>query len=181
MGFKKTDKTKPVKRVIEGKAYNTATAELVYHTTGNDPIMYEFGDDYWPDEQELYRSRKGGFFILKRDMVFIGEEVGVYYEDVITPCTPDDAQEWLEKYCNEKVEDFFDIEEAGSGETTIALRTTDGLAKHARIMAKIKNQTLNTWLNSLIKEGLKRDINLIKAFKEESQVRENAARKLTNK
>ena len=141
MAFKNTDKTKPVKRVIGGKAFNTATAELIHHTIGNTEVMYDFGGEYYDDEQELYRTRHGAYFILQRDKFsYVGGEIGHDFEDQITPCSPDEAKKWLETYGNEMVEDFFDVQEAGSSETVISLRITDTLAKGARTLAKLKKQ-----------------------------------------
>jgi len=181
MAFNNTDKTKSVKRVIGGKAFNTATAELIHRTRGNTEVIYDLGGEYYDDEQELYRTRHGAYFILQRDkLVHVGGDIGHDFEDQITPCSHDEAKKWLETYCNEMVDDFFNIPEAGSSETFISLRTTETLAKDARILAKIKNSSLNTLINLLIKEAINKDISEIISYKEKQRVREVAAQKLIN-
>jgi hypothetical protein len=181
MAFSTTDKTKHKKKVIGGKAYNTATAEFILHTPGLEEVTYVFGGEYYPDEQELYRTKHGAYFILIRDSIVIGGEDGYFEEDKIIPISHEDAQKWLEKYGNEIVDKYFDIEEGGSNMTFISLRIMSNYAKGCKILAKLKGQSLNVWLTSLIIKALKEGRNDLIAYQEEINKRKAIAEKINHK
>jgi hypothetical protein len=183
MGFSYTDRTKHIKRVIDRKAYSTSTGEFIYHTYGEAPVSYDFGDSYYNDEQELWRSRAGAFFILRRDHIKfnpVGAEDPYYEIDEIEPITHDFAQDWLEKYANEKVDVYFSIAEAGAKEAFINLRTTSGMSKGAKILAKDQNKSVNAWINDLIMNALRDGSDTLLAYKKDLEKRRAIAEKIKN-
>ncbi|GEM_PF-3462771 len=155
MAFVDTDKTKPVKRIIGGKAYNTATAVLVFHTVGkNEPIDIAGWGLYYPGEEELYKNRHGAFFLLKRD-VHVNYHDDHGFEDIIKPISDKEASAWMEEHCQELIDDYFgDIPEAGSKEVRVSLRIPSFLEDKAKKIAKEKKLSLNVWLNRVIKSAI---------------------------
>jgi len=155
MAFTDTDKNKPVKRVIDGEAYNTATAVLIFHTIGkSEPIQIHGWGVYYPDESELYRTRHGAFFLLKRD-VHVNYHDDHGFEDNIEPISDKKAMLWMEEYCQELIEDYFgEVPEAGAKEVRISLRVPSFLEGKAKKIAKGKNLSLNVWLNLVIKGAI---------------------------
>lgn len=85
-----------MKKVINGKLYDTETAELVGETT-IDCIKYDY--DAYVDEL-LYRKRTGEFFIF-RNMCGDGDAFDVYdwtMEHRFEPISEEDARAWAERY-----------------------------------------------------------------------------------
>jgi len=86
-----------MKKIIDGKRYDTETAERV-HSWHNG---YHAGD-FHQCEEALYRTRKGTFFLhgeggaLSKYATPHGNMTGGG-ED-ITPLTPKEAMEWLEAH-----------------------------------------------------------------------------------
>ncbi|MGZ8928512.1 MAG: hypothetical protein ACXW04_12410 [Methylobacter sp.] len=155
MAFANTDRSKHVKKIINGKAYNTATSVLVCHTKGENEAINILGWGlYYPGEEELYRNRYGAFFILKRDMhKNYHDDYG--FENEIKPLTNEEAKKWMELNCQEFIEDYFgDIPEAGSAEVNISLRLPKVLSEKAKKVANSENISLNAWLNKLIKSAV---------------------------
>lgn len=156
MAFENNDRTKHVKKIIEGKAYNTATSILVCHTKGEDePINILGWGLYYPAEQELYRNRYGAFFILRRDMHKNYHEGDYGFDDEIIPLSNEAAMKWMEKNCQELIEDYFgETQEAGCTEVTVSLRVPKILSEKSKAIAKNENISLNAWLNKVIKNAV---------------------------
>lgn len=156
MAFADNDRTKPVKMVINGKAYNTATATLVFYTKGDDEPIETGSGLYLPGAFELYRNRHGAFFIVKRDMHRNNYHNDDYFfEDEIRPISNNEALGYMEKYCQNEIEYYFpEIPEAGDKEVRVALRMPIYLNEKAKKIAKHKNISLNTWLNRVIKTAI---------------------------
>jgi hypothetical protein len=118
-----------MKKIINGKRYDTNTAKMVGETSyGN------WGDfDFW--SEELYQKKTGEFFLYG-----IGGAMSRYAQRIsqnqwgggeqIIPLTPAEAQEWAEKYLDaDKYEKIFGrIEE---GKTQIATWINDTLKSAA--------------------------------------------------
>jgi len=156
MAFVNTDKTKPVKRIIGGKAYNTATSTLVCHIIGeSDPIDILGWGQYYPSEEELYITRHGTFFILRRD-----QHVNYYHDDYgfenkIEPISNEKAKKWMELNCQEQIEDYFgEMPEGGSSEVNLSLRIPNILSDKAKKIAKTNKLSLNAWINQIIKKAI---------------------------
>ena len=78
-----------MKKVINGKMYNTETAKLMadYTSTGG------VGDlDYY--YLDLYRKKTGEFFEYHYASIRSGGK------DEITPLSEKEARHWVEKYCD---------------------------------------------------------------------------------
>ena len=125
-----------IKMIINGRKYDTATALLVFKE-----IDYE--DQFIQLELELYRNRFGKFFTVRRDQP----------DDELKPISDKYALELMERYANDKIEDYFDIDEAGSPlqtserltEVQVAFRVPKFLLDRAKEAAKAKGLSFNTW------------------------------------
>ena len=101
-----------MKRIINGKRYDTETATLM----GDAGHSYPSDFEYW--REELYRKKTGEFFIHG-----IGGAMSKYSRSVdcntftggeeIIPLTTKEAQKWVEKYLSaEEYEQIFgEVEE----------------------------------------------------------------------
>ena len=103
-----------MKKIINGKRYDTDTAKLV----GEYDNDYATNDFRWYME-ELYKKRTGEFFLygegggLSKYSESYGDSRG--YGNKFTPLNIDEAKEWMEKNCDaEEYEEVFEIEEEGN-------------------------------------------------------------------
>lgn len=86
-----------MKKIINGKRYDTQTAKLVGSTSYSTPGSL----DYW--SEDLYRKKTGEFFMhgqggpMSKYLERIGENEWSYGHE-IRPISPERAQEWAEKY-----------------------------------------------------------------------------------
>lgn len=123
-----------MRRIIDGTAYDTETAELI--------------KQIWYDEEQaetniLYRTRLGAFFYWQRYYT-----PGYILKEEITAITDDQAQKFLEQYCNELVERYFgEMPEGGSAERRLTLRMPNNLANRLEEIAKVKATSLNRYIN----------------------------------
>ena len=156
MAFIDNDRTKPVKMVIDGKAYNTATATLIFYTNGVDePIDTITRGLLLPSAFELYRNRHGAFFKVLRDVHRHYNDDYDDFEDQIRPISDREALGLMEIYCQHEIENYFgEIPEAGENDVRVALRLPRFLNEKAKKAAKNKNLSLNVWLNRVIKAAV---------------------------
>lgn len=103
-----------MKKVIEGKLYNTATADEICDIS---PSGFYRGDFRYEDTR-LYRTKKGSWFLageggpLSRWSRSVGQNGSSGGED-IRPLTVDEAREYVEQYCDaETVQEYFTVDEA---------------------------------------------------------------------
>lgn len=87
-----------VKKIIDGKRYDTATAMLV--ATYSNGLDYS---DFKHCEEELYRTPRGNWFICGSGgpLSAYSEPCGGGYcgsKDKIRPLTPVEAMAWLERH-----------------------------------------------------------------------------------
>lgn len=86
-----------MKKIIDGKRYNTKTAELVAEWSNG-----YFTNDFHYCSEDLYRTPKGSWFIhgeggaLSRYATPHGNMTGGGSD--IIPLTAEDAREWLERH-----------------------------------------------------------------------------------
>lgn len=101
-----------MKKIIDGKKYDTETATLIG--------TYEYGNygDFHFCREELYRKRTKEFFLfgeggaLSKYSKSLGN--GAYgWGETITPYSDNSAREWVENYCDvETYEELFgEVEE----------------------------------------------------------------------
>jgi hypothetical protein len=120
-----------MKRVIDGKSYNTDTATEVFGESAAEPSM-----GWWA----LYQTRQGSFFKVVVD--HDGETT------TWTPLTDADAQILLEKHASHLVEQYFaPFSEAGSIEHRLTIRVPGNLAERVEAVAKGKGfSSLNNYV-----------------------------------
>lgn len=126
-----------VKRIINGKTYNTETATEI-----------EGSEDFSGGSNSgdfLFQTRFGAFFRLH-----YYERGDEYDHTTITPLTPDKAREWLEEKVSwqpELIEKLFgEMPEAGSGEVKFTLRMPESLRDRISTHAEQNKQSLNAWM-----------------------------------
>lgn len=129
-------RTHKVKRIIDGKTYNTETATQLGGWADGESRTY---GDY------LYQTRFGAFF---RYTFLDGADEDDH--DTITPLTPDEAQKWLEEKMSwnpNLIESLFgEMPEGGAGEVKFTLRMPESLRDRLAARAKENTQSLNAWM-----------------------------------
>ena len=125
------------KRIINGKTYNTETANRLGEWETN-----EFG---YVEGAALYQSRLGAFFM--HEYASDGPDGP---EERLEPYTPEQARTWLEQhrsYDVDLIESVFgEMPEAGSNESKFTLRIPDNLRERLAARAKANGQSLNAWI-----------------------------------
>lgn len=129
-----------MKRIIDGKTYNTETATQVGVTYYDQPEGFE----------RLHQNRYGAYFLHRCSEEWV-ETVGeVLMLDYIEPLTPAEAQGWMEKHLfgvPELIEAHFgEMPEAGLGESRFTLRLPDVLKHRIAALAKSSGQSTNAWI-----------------------------------
>ena len=182
--FNDTDMTRNVRKIIEGKAYNTGTSELIATTYGCHQDDYEevSGRQYYDNGQSLYRTRKGNlFFKVYRDKLEACFGI-LDYIDIIRPISINEAREWLEKWgTDDELERCFVIPEAGDSETALSVRIPDNAAKAIRVLAKLRKISLNSLFNNLVNNEVKENLPAIKQYIEEEKLKLKVSENLQNK
>jgi hypothetical protein len=152
-----------MKRVIDGKAYNTETAQLIHEYLENDDDTpnprHPFGMAQHPYAERLYRTRLGKFFLVLRHEPYINPAIqdggDLDLQDRIVPLEPEPAMKWMEKHCNEKITDFVEVPEAGEPSTTLTLRL-DKVLKILLGAAAVKDAvSLNGWCVRVLEAAVK--------------------------
>jgi hypothetical protein len=106
-----------MKAVIEGRVYNTKTAEIIHSW---DNRFYK--SDFHYCEDSLYKTKKGNFFLvgsggpLSKYSVSCGQNSWGGSDNNVTPLTKEEALRWLEDHDGDSsiIEELFSdmIEEA---------------------------------------------------------------------
>ncbi|MDC0999084.1 helicase associated domain-containing protein [Alphaproteobacteria bacterium] len=147
-----------VKRIIDGKTYNTATAELIIwdsqpHTQKDLELLDDLAKR-WPTDYDsetnsdamdaisagagIFKSRNGDFFEVQWEYaMYVG---GKSIE--VTPKTPDEVRQLLEEMeLFEKIEDIFGG--AKEKEARVTVRMSENLRENLAGIAKKHNISLN--------------------------------------
>lgn len=100
-----------MKKVIDGKLYNTESAEMI----GEDSYSGYADFRHW--KEQLYRTRKGNFFLYGEggplSCYAVHEEDGWADGEKIIPYTEDEAKAWVEEHLSaSEYESLFGVEEA---------------------------------------------------------------------
>jgi predicted HicB family RNase H-like nuclease len=115
-----------MKRIINGKTYNTDTATQVAYSENK-------YSDAWAG---LYQTRHGAFFLIRVGHDGDGEK----------PLTDTEAQEYLEKYHNHLVEQYFGpMPEGGAAERRLTIRIPGNLADRVDAAAQALGLSLNSY------------------------------------
>jgi predicted HicB family RNase H-like nuclease len=119
-----------MKKIIDGKTYNTDTATYV---TGGDNS--EYSSAWWG----LYQTRHGAFFTIVVD--HDGETVLEF-----RPLTDQEAYKDLEKHANHLIEQYFGtMPEGGAAERRLTIRIPGNLADRLEAAARAKGLSLNSY------------------------------------
>jgi hypothetical protein len=119
-----------MKKIVDGKAYNTETATKV---VGGDNAQYS--DAWWG----LYQTRHGAFFevIVEHD----GETIQKF-----GPVTDDEALDTLQKHAPRLVDQYFGpFPEGGAAERRMTIRVPENLAERIERAAAAKSLSLNSY------------------------------------
>jgi len=144
-----------MKKIIEGKAYNTETAtKLAEIPTKGRRVLREPGPGigirtFNPNletagSESLYQTVGGAYFLA----VEVKDGFSVdYTQPGIYPATRKDALAWAERHFDaEKIESIFGtIPEAGQKAGTIILRVPETLKKRMEAAAAGAEQSVNAW------------------------------------
>jgi predicted HicB family RNase H-like nuclease len=156
MALENTDRSKAIKKIIEGKTYNTATSILVHHKEADQTFIVGLGNKYFQGEVELYQTRTGVFFLLYRDVLCQSPEINEgeeWFENKVCPLKEDQVKKWMENHCNNKLEQFFgSFPEAGSDEVRVTLRLPKMLRERLNKMAKSDRYHMS--LNAYVSQKL---------------------------
>jgi predicted HicB family RNase H-like nuclease len=132
-----------IKRVIDGKAYNTETATFLWgNGDPNDP----------PDIAEgMYQTKHGAFFLVQ-------EHLALEYAN-IKPMLDPEAQKWLEDHgadLDVMERAFGAFPEAGAAELRTTLRLPAALYQRVVAAANAEDVSLNTYIMRLLERSLSR-------------------------
>ena len=131
-----------VKRIIDGKTYNTETAaQLASWSSTNNPDTAQR-----PEHGGiLFQTRFGAYFVVQYDE---GQDPWDDNYERLIPLEPEQAQRWAEKHCSaDDVEALFgEMPEAGDAEAKLTLRMPDALRKRLVVLAESRKQSLNAWI-----------------------------------
>ena len=131
-----------MKRIIDGKTYNTETATKIAEQEWEDNTNYQSNDNFQigVEWNELYQTRHGAYFNYGGH--------GFFHEEYIIPLAPNEAQKWMEKHASaELIEQHFgEMPEAGDSESRFTLRMPDSLKQRIDNAAKANNQSTNAWV-----------------------------------
>ncbi len=120
-----------IKRIIDGKAYNTETASLVHEHSARDDTVYH----------GLYQTKHGAFFEWAYDSNWGNGDV--------KPLSDDEARSWLEKFRapTDVIERYCGpFPEGGASETRITLRLPGNLYNRLTAAASAVDVSLNTYV-----------------------------------
>ena len=85
-----------MKRVIDGKLYDTDTAEMI------DSDGYDNDDDFNACYEELYKTKSGRFFLMgtgyRRPYCVVNPGGGCSYGRKIVAIEQEEAQRWMEDH-----------------------------------------------------------------------------------
>lgn len=128
-----------MRKVINGKRYNTATASYVGEATSSHPVN-DF--NYW--KEELYQKKTGEFFLhgqgggLSKYAESYGDSKG--YGEKLIPLKEDEAKEWVEDHLEaEDYERLFELED--EGQTAFSMTIPNGLYDQLKKRAAKENTT----------------------------------------
>lgn len=138
----------PLKRVLDGKSYNTETATLIHEHVEDDELVENgpHGPNPYPPYQQLYRTRFGKFFlVLRNESVWNHALEESDLQDRIVPVEIERAVKWMELHCNEKIDQFVDVPEAGDPSTTLTLRMDKALKISLNTASITDGISMNAW------------------------------------
>ncbi len=143
-----------MKRIINGKTFNSATATVIFRLENQEKgaLRSEEINGYL-DMETLYRTRQGYFFLVDTEIESNfdkeGFPVGAGPVERLKPLTPEGALNWLRSHhvSEEQIrQQFGDHLKHMTEESTIYLRVPQSLKLRLEACADNKGQSLNTWV-----------------------------------
>lgn len=142
-------------KIIEGKRYNTDTAQLVGVYETNEPE----NTDYWVKE-ELYLKRTGEFFLVGRggpQTVYAVWSVNGNPKagEELRPLDTTEAEAWVEEHLSGDVYEslFGEVAEDGT-RTTLSITIDSATVAYLRDRAQEQNTRISAYVERLIQKGL---------------------------
>jgi hypothetical protein len=131
-----------MRKIIEGTAYDTQTAELIVEVGGHEHAPEDMG--------RLYRTRNGAYFLW-----FTYLTPGYTVKEDIEPFTDEKAQKWLETNANGLVEKVFgQMPEGGASERRVTLRLPRILAQRLEAISEAENISVNQLVVRTLDKGI---------------------------
>jgi len=142
-----------MKKVINGKVYDTATAERIG----------EWDNGYYPNDfnycsETLYRKRTGEFFIhgaghaMSRYATHHGNSSG--WGETIFSVSYEDAQEWVEEHLSaDTYEKLFGIDEEDESRTRVNISLENSVIAKAKQDAGKLGLSVSEYIANLIKNA----------------------------
>ena len=129
-----------MKRIINGKTYNTETAtEIARHQ--------DEGDEVW---EALFQSRFGAYFLHGVRETWAEPLSYMTSLPFVEPLSPEQAQKWMEEHVEWETDlieaHFGEMPEAGEAESRFTLRIPQLLKDRIDKLAKMRAQSTNAWI-----------------------------------
>ena len=137
-----------MKKIINGKVYDTRTAELVGYIERGDII--ENNLDY--SEEKLFRKRTGEFFLYR-----VGGPRTDCCDGLIEPMTYDEARSWAEELDGDEYVAIFG--DPGEGDAAdekrqVTLYLTDATIAKIKRAAAQGGQSMSGWIEAAVDAAL---------------------------
>lgn len=147
-----------MKKVINGKRYDTDTAEFVGAGHSEYPV-----NDFNYFKEDLYLKKTGEFFIHG-----IGNAGSKYSESTgynsyigserLIPLTEDEAKSWVEKYLDaDEYEKLFDLDPEDEETTRQSIYMSVSLNDRLREAARIEGQSISQIVTDAVEKYLEGD------------------------
>lgn len=142
-----------MKRIINGKRYDTETAEELYS------YSYSNRGDFHYFRETLYRKRTGEFFLYG-----VGGPASKYAQAIdmnswsggerLMPMTYAEAQQWAEKcLTGDEYEEIFGEVAEDDSRTTMSISLPTATAEKLKRMAGASGETMSAIVDRLIREA----------------------------
>lgn len=140
-----------MKKIINGRKYDTTTAELI-GSTDNGCFPHDFNYLY----HALYRKRTGEYFLHSEGgantCYAVQDGTGWSSGEIIEPLSYDDAVSWAEKNMDpdEYEAKFGEVLESAEGEVVVSLRVSPITKERLRRMASETGKSQGAILDDLV-------------------------------
>lgn len=134
-----------MKKIINGKLYDTATAQRVGCLEHGDLI----DDGLHYVEENLYRKRTGEFFLYR-----VGGAATDCCDGVIEPIGFDAAKRWAEQLDGDDYVAIFGEPEESDDRKTISLTINAEILARVKQAASKSGETLSGWMEAAAKDRL---------------------------
>lgn len=140
-----------MKKIINGKVYDTSTAECVARWDNDYPVR-----DFHYCMEELYRKKTGEYFLygeggpMSKYAVWQGNSGSG--GERISPLTYDEATEWAERLDGDKYEEIFGAVSEDDSKVKVTFNISGAAAEKLRRNADKAGLSLSEYLDKIISE-----------------------------